>query len=596
MEIQHIPAAIAFHNNIQYAKVADIQFPANGTNTTVTLQNVRSYHKGALWNDVNSWFNGGPTPSGTFNNQAAYEHLTNFGWNPILHSSVSIGLITINEHSRPKINMQSLVRGIDSHPHTFRYEWFSDLVRREGNYYILPNYYRLDSTGGSEPTWTAIPESAVPSSTGLVEHEFEADPPPNTSPRETPHTTNPDWANPGPAAGPFTIVLGDNTRVTYYWYRFIDQPAVTNAGYSSSQRQKLQQKIELIHRHWPINRNYMAPPEFGNLASIDPGSIVSPPAGLEIGYVPIVTHQELNPNINFIPGTDLTQPGDPIINSSSNRFREDQGAESAIDDDNTTFFLSNDTQSVSNPAPSGFIVSPTIGATIVDSFVITSSDHAPERDPRGIQLHGSNDNDPQWNKGNWALLYQNLSLPNWSSLFGNDHRNKDQKFTFSNIKPFKHYRLTITSVVGPNSSSSQIGELQLLGIPVDAIPPDYQNWSASFNFNLLTNPDADYDQDSLTNRYEWLFGLNPMTGNSANNLVRPTSTPNQFTYRRRSSSLSGYSYTIWLSETMETDDWFTDASTTQTIIQTHNDGTETVLVSIDPNYTNEKVFFRIKAN
>ena len=39
----------------------------------------------------------------------------------------------------------------------------------------------------------------------------------------------------------------------------------------------------------------MAPPSVGNLATVDPGAIVSPPAGMEIGYVPIVTRQESTP-------------------------------------------------------------------------------------------------------------------------------------------------------------------------------------------------------------------------------------------------------------------------------------------------------------
>ena len=39
----------------------------------------------------------------------------------------------------------------------------------------------------------------------------------------------------------------------------------------------------------------MAPPTVGNLATVDPGAIVTPPAGMEIGYVPIVTRQESTP-------------------------------------------------------------------------------------------------------------------------------------------------------------------------------------------------------------------------------------------------------------------------------------------------------------
>ena len=37
------------------------------------------------------------------------------------------------------------------------------------------------------------------------------------------------WKKPGPAAGPFQAQLGDGSVVTYYWYRFADQPALLNA-------------------------------------------------------------------------------------------------------------------------------------------------------------------------------------------------------------------------------------------------------------------------------------------------------------------------------------------------------------------------------
>jgi hypothetical protein len=38
----------------------------------------------------------------------------------------------------------------------------------------------------------------------------------------------------------------------------------------------------------------MAPPSTGELVAIDPVLIVSPPPGMEIGYVPIVIRQEKN--------------------------------------------------------------------------------------------------------------------------------------------------------------------------------------------------------------------------------------------------------------------------------------------------------------
>jgi hypothetical protein len=51
--------------------------------------------------------------------------------------------------------------------------------------------------------------------------------------------------------------------------------------------------VEAIHREWTPDRTYLAEPEVGELASLDPGAVVEPPAGMEVGYVPIVTRQEV---------------------------------------------------------------------------------------------------------------------------------------------------------------------------------------------------------------------------------------------------------------------------------------------------------------
>ena len=54
----------------------------------------------------------------------------------------------------------------------------------------------------------------------------------------------------------------------------------------------MQRRVELLHRHWTIEQEYLPPPLIGHLADIDPALIVKPPKGKEVGYVPIVTRQE----------------------------------------------------------------------------------------------------------------------------------------------------------------------------------------------------------------------------------------------------------------------------------------------------------------
>jgi hypothetical protein len=83
----------------------------------------------------------------------------------------------------------------------------------------------------------------------------------------------------------------DGSVVTYSWYRFVDQPSFQQYHWSAEKKAKLQAFVEKIHATWPADREYMAPPTRGKLVSLDPGLLVTPPPGLEMGYVPIVTRQ-----------------------------------------------------------------------------------------------------------------------------------------------------------------------------------------------------------------------------------------------------------------------------------------------------------------
>ena len=80
--------------------------------------------------------------------------------------------------------------------------------------------------------------------------------------------------------------------MTYYWYRFADQPALLNADFTSEERELVQARVEKLHRTWTKDRDYLAPPDAGRLADIDPALILTPPAGFEVGDVPIATRQE----------------------------------------------------------------------------------------------------------------------------------------------------------------------------------------------------------------------------------------------------------------------------------------------------------------
>jgi hypothetical protein len=163
-------------------------------------------------------------------------------------------------------------------------EWSKSNISPRG---VFPQYYKLI---GNERV--AISAADVPAETQLPAQEFRLAPrgEPYTSPGH-PLAATGAWSQPGPKCGPFTVKLVDGSVVTYYWYRFVDQPSFQQYNWSVEKKAALQAFVAKIHATWPMDRDYMAPPTRGTLATLDPALLVTPPKGLEVGYVPIVTHQ-----------------------------------------------------------------------------------------------------------------------------------------------------------------------------------------------------------------------------------------------------------------------------------------------------------------
>lgn len=158
----------------------------------------------------------------------------------------------------------------------------------------LPEYYKLVESDGNS-RWQPVDRKDVPRETGLQKlkpRDFHGGRN-NRKAIKTPTDSNSVWKNPGPAAGPFSAKLGDGSTLTYYWYKFNEQPSILKADLTDSERADLQKKVELLHRHWTPDKEYLPTPENVKLAELDPQIIATPPKGLEIGYVPIATRQEM---------------------------------------------------------------------------------------------------------------------------------------------------------------------------------------------------------------------------------------------------------------------------------------------------------------
>ncbi|MDA1277721.1 MAG: PA14 domain-containing protein [Verrucomicrobia bacterium] len=167
---------------------------------------------------------------------------------------------------------------------------------------------------------------------------------------------------------------------------------------------------------------------------------------------------------SVLPG-DVTQPGDPIIASSANSPGS-EGVANAIDGQPTKY-LNRDSGVAGGT--SGFVVSPSIGATVVTGIAMQSANDSPNRDPKIVTLEGSNDDAiADYASGTWTLIQRIDDIPAYAARF------QTQTFLFDNFKPYKHYRWTIVETAGAaNGCCMQIAEVELLGggAPKDITQP-----------------------------------------------------------------------------------------------------------------------------
>ena len=290
METAYIPVRV-FEDAEKgsYFRAASTLFPVDAEGNTVVMHRATVYNQDALWNEVKRWFDGGAAASGSINPQgAAVQKLSDGGagwkiWPP-----------KKGEEPVP-LAWKSLATSFTPDPLTFGYHWSDQLTRTkiaDGSAVKLPEYFRLTTNANRKPEWTPVSSEAVPADTKLAGLSFDRPSEPAAKPYTTPEEPTSCWKKPGPAAGPFQARLGDGSVVTYYWYRFADQPALLNAGLTEDEREQLQKRVEQLHRSWPKDRDYLAPPTAGTLCDLDPAQLVTPPRGKEAGYVPIATRQE----------------------------------------------------------------------------------------------------------------------------------------------------------------------------------------------------------------------------------------------------------------------------------------------------------------
>jgi hypothetical protein len=252
-----------------YSKIPRLQFPVNEQGHSVLMQDVTAYSKDALYEEMKSWFSGGAAVSGRFSDQGAY--------------AIACTTSPISLKQGPKNNrltgLDSLVETSMLGKSSFGLTWKN--AKKTG---YFPEYYRQDGKD-----MVAIPAAQVPAETHLREQSFS--PAKTGTAYASPDGPETAWSLPGARSGPFTARLSDGSIVTYAWYRFIDQPSLQALKLSGAEKERLQKIVENLQAAWTTDKDYMAPPSGGKPAVLDRALLVTPPAGMETGYVPIVIRQ-----------------------------------------------------------------------------------------------------------------------------------------------------------------------------------------------------------------------------------------------------------------------------------------------------------------
>jgi hypothetical protein len=168
---------------------------------------------------------------------------------------------------------------------------------------------------------------------------------------------------------------------------------------------------------------------------------------------------------------DILDPLDPIIaidfhpsQSPDSGFPGGEGPLNSIDQDVNSMYLNFGREN------SGFIVTPSVGPTVVQQFQITTANDAESRDPATWLLYGTNDaiasgQNSQGDAESWLLIDSgSVTLPT-------DRFTPGPLVSVNNDTQYASYRMVFPTIRDPNAGdadSMQIAEVQFYGIVPEA--------------------------------------------------------------------------------------------------------------------------------
>lgn len=163
-------------------------------------------------------------------------------------------------------------------------------------------------------------------------------------------------------------------------------------------------------------------------------------------------------------GTDVLAAGDPVLavhSAPNSRYPGNEDPPNAID-------LTTDKYLNFGKENSGFIVTPSKGASVVRSFQITTANDFDVRDPSSWELYGTNDaivseDNSQGTGENWTLIDSGtVNLPTERHTAG-------PYVIVDNETPYASYKMifpTVRNPSGDRADSMQISEIQFFDVAI----------------------------------------------------------------------------------------------------------------------------------
>jgi len=242
--------------------------------------------------------------------------------------------------------------------------------------------------------------------------------------------------------------------------------------------------------------------------------------------------------------SDVTAPGDSIANLPNMNPFGDGPVANAINNDLGQKWGSG------VAGPSGCVVSPAMGATLVTALRLYTANDAEERDPADYKLEGSTDGG-----STYTLIASNsIALPAGRNTTGgapDPLTQFVQEVRFANNKGFSTYRLTFSRYKGGvNQGSMQLGEIELLGVATNilsVVVPQTVKAYLSSTLNIAATavgsptPTTRW-QKQISGVFTDLADGGTISGSHTDNLtINPTVYADSGAYRAIASNISGSS-------------------------------------------------------